>query len=313
MRIYFACLGVLANTYSRLAEWLNTCDKEIHELRSYWEYETHSLPIKLPIVGKSLFLDSGAFSIFSKGLTIRIENYADFCLLHKDEIAVIANFDDIPKDHSDPECVEAAALQSLKNLAYLESRGINAIPVYHAGEPFEYLEHYLESYDYIAIGGLYEQGEALEKRLDRIWNEWLIHHDVKVHGFGMTSIKLMSKYPWHSVDSSTWLVHSRNGYTAIPTIDSSGKFVFDEGYVNVTVTPFKGTRERARIHYSSRPKAEQEIIERWLASIGLTIEQVSVDLVSRIQANLLFWCAVEEYLNEKKVEVNRKTANQILS
>jgi hypothetical protein len=34
---------------------------------------------------------------------------------------------------------------------------------------------------------------------------------IKVHGFGMTTFELMARYPWYSVDSSSWLMGGRNG------------------------------------------------------------------------------------------------------
>ena len=51
--------------------------------------------------------------------------------------------------------------------------------------------------------------KQLEIWLDRMWNDYLTDGSgnprIKVHGFGITSIPLMERYPWYSCDSSSWI------------------------------------------------------------------------------------------------------------
>lgn len=154
-----------------------------------------------------LFLDSGAFSMFTQGAEISLENYAQFILNNQNSIYVASNLDDVTKTEH----------LSYANQKALEALGCKVQPVYHAREGAAWLCKYMnEGYDYIFIGGLVpETTKWLLGWLDYIWHSYLIKPDgtarLKVHGFGLTSLKLMYRYPWHSVDSTSWLMTSSFG------------------------------------------------------------------------------------------------------
>jgi len=88
-----------------------------------------------------LFIDSGAFSAWSLGKHIKLDDYIDFC--KRTDADYYAVYDSI----GDPK-------KTLENQKYMESKGINPIPCFHFGEDWKYLEHYCKNYDYIAIGGM---------------------------------------------------------------------------------------------------------------------------------------------------------------
>lgn len=125
------------------------------------------------------------------------QSYIDFLLKRKDEIEVYSNLDVI----NNPEL-------TWRNQKELERAGLSPIPVFHLGSDLKWLHRYLRKYDYIAIGGMIPNTtKALIRILDPIFKSYLLDSKgfplVKLHGFACTSPKLMIRYPWYSVDSTT--------------------------------------------------------------------------------------------------------------
>ena len=87
------------------------------------------------------FLDSGAFSAYTVGAKINLDEYIQYIKDHK--IKTYANLDVI-------DDVEG----SYQNYKYMVSSGLKPIPVFHCGEDSKYLELYLKDCDYIALGGV---------------------------------------------------------------------------------------------------------------------------------------------------------------
>lgn len=112
---------------------------------------------------------------------------------------------------------------SWQTCQYIESNGLIPVPVFHYGEDVKYLHRYMDKYEYIGIGGI-GQDISLRRFLDfgdRVFGEICDKHGKprwKVHGFAMTSVQLMKRYPWYSTDSSTWTSLSRNGWVRFPKL-----------------------------------------------------------------------------------------------
>ena len=73
------------------------------------------------------------------------------------------------------------------------------------GEDVYWLNKYLDRYDYIALGGMVKSSN-IESWLDKVWSIIMKSNNskVRIHGFGMTTLDLLLKYPWYSADSSSW-------------------------------------------------------------------------------------------------------------
>ena len=91
----------------------------------------------------NLFLDSGAFSASEQGAVIILDEYIKFAKKHEAHCEVIANLDVI----GDPG-------ETRKNQKKVEAEGLRPLPVYHYGEPRQYLLRYINMYEYIGIGGM---------------------------------------------------------------------------------------------------------------------------------------------------------------
>src|SRR5690606_10362350 len=125
--------------------------------------------------------------------------YCKYVLKNNDIFEVVSVLDAI----GDPD-------KTYHNLKYMEQHSIPALPCFHYGEDEAVIEFYANEYDYITLGGMVPiSPQQLKIWLDRIWGRYLTNEDgtpkVRVHGFGMTSVPLMARYPWYSVDSSSWV------------------------------------------------------------------------------------------------------------
>lgn len=171
------------------------------------------------------FLDSGAFSAFTRGAEINLDSYISFIKENSKYITVYANLDVIGD-------VEA----SWRNQRYMEEHGLHPLPVFHVEDPIEYLYECMK-YDYFCLGGMASASTDVRVAfLDKCWYIICDNKDHqprnKVHGFGMTSHKLMFRYPWYSVDSTSWTQTAGFGNIFIPRSTDKAEFDF-------TVSPYK--------------------------------------------------------------------------
>lgn len=236
-----------------------------YKLESYHYLEKGNTLRRVKEDGDKIFLDSGAFSAFTQGVRIPIEQYAEFCHEHKDNIHVASVLDEIG-DHKG----------TWENQQKLEALGVNVLPCYHYGEPFEVADYYVANYPYITIGGMVPiPNGKLEPWLDELWHTVLTDSNgyarTAIHGFGLTSRHLMQKYPWYSCDSSSWVQASANG--SIVLLDYNSPIPISEN------SPVKHSYGR---HFDTMPTVAQVRIEEALvAQCGITIEQCRLDYKAR--------------------------------
>lgn len=125
------------------------------------------------------------------GEPIDLNAYIEFCIQHGAFYERIANLDDIRGD------IE----KSRRNHQAMLDAGINAMPVFHQGEPRSVLDDVIASAPERWIGiGFQRPINNAERFLDDVFSR--VPRDVNVHGFAMTSY---IHYPFASVDSSTWV------------------------------------------------------------------------------------------------------------
>jgi hypothetical protein len=117
-----------------------------------------------------LFLDSGAFSDWGKGETIKIEDYIKFVHDVKDYCWAYANLDVIPgspKGVRTVEQVQRSAEQSYRNLQIMKDAGLSPLPVFHHMESYSWLEKMIkDGEDYIGIS-------TAKNMVNLVQNRWL--------------------------------------------------------------------------------------------------------------------------------------------
>ena len=159
------------------------------QIRRYWE-ASNNTPV---------FLDSGAFSAFTQKKEVDIDNYIEFIKQNLSRIEVYALLDVI----GDP-------IGTKKNLEYMEARGLKPLPVFHVGGDLKELEEMCNKYNYLALGGLvpYAMNRAfLKSWLDNCFS--ITRDKTKVHGFGVNAVWAWKRYPFYSVDATSWLTGAK--------------------------------------------------------------------------------------------------------
>lgn len=150
----------------------------------------------------SLFLDSGGFVARLKNKPIDVRAYAEYARVRRKDVTVAANLDtnDLAESQSNHDFLQGILAP------------VPVLPVYH---PTEYLgpaderdllAKWCETHDYIAIGGVAGaklSADVVIRYLDYVFS--ITRDRVKVHGFGITKMDLLRRYPFYSVDSTTWL------------------------------------------------------------------------------------------------------------
>lgn len=143
-----------------------------------------------------LFIDSGAFSAFTRGVEINLDEYCEWLRAHEKRITSYAALDVIRNWRG-----------SRTNLDRMLSYGLNPIPVFHAQSPMEELRRLCKEHDYIGLGGIADdvkrRRQLLTTWLDSCFSIIRDYWPIKVHGFGITMLSALTRYPFYSVDSSS--------------------------------------------------------------------------------------------------------------
>lgn len=238
---------------------------------------------------KNLFLDSGAFSAWSKGAEINIDEYINFIKENEKYITHYAVLDDI----TNPQ-------QTWENQRYMESKGLNPIPTFHYGEDIKWLQRYIKKYKYIALGGMVPIGnKELVLWLDNLFSKYICDKQgnpkLKVHGFGLTALPLLIRYPWYSVDSTSWLMTGTFGSVLVPKLRNED---FD-----YSVIPYKiivsdkspGIKKEGK-HFNTFSSAEKKILSEYFEKKGFTFEELSSNYKKRHEINIEYFIDLEKAL-----------------
>jgi hypothetical protein len=247
------------------------------------------------------FLDSGAYSAWSRGAVIDLDEYCAFIRANIEHIDVYACLDVIPGKPGGAATEaqrEEAAEQTWANYLYMKSEGLDPLPVYHYGENPRHLERMLDhGCDYIGIGGLVSiPGPNRMLWLDRLFKRITDEKGmpiVKTHGFGMTSVPLIFRYPWYSVDSTSWIKQTANGSVLLPAM-VGGEFVFDQIPTAISVSDRNPSQAEGGKHVNTMSPSMRAILDRWLLECGKTLAEVSEHYYHRAVVNVSFFKRVSE-------------------
>jgi hypothetical protein len=216
-----------------------------------------------------LFLDSGAFSAWTQKLQIDIKEYIAYIKEHAGLFKVYANLDVIGIGGKQPNKLTAEA--TLKNQKIMEKAGLSPLPCFHFGEPFEYLEYYVKNYEYLALGVAGNSGTTLIPWLDECFQKYICDENglpkIKVHGFAVTSLKLMLRYPWYSVDSTSWVVTGRMGSIFVPRY-KNGEWLYDENSWKIAVSGRSPSNKEAGKHITTLNPIEKRILTDYITQKG---------------------------------------------
>lgn len=140
------------------------------------------------------FLDSGAFTVATRGAAIRLADYIAFCTQYADHFGVMAALDVIGNEDA-----------TWVNYCEMLAAGLRPIPTWHITSSPRALRRVVEAAEHFAIGGMVGMNTRL--RYKQLRTAWDIIYEcnpaARVHGFGLTRVEDLLAFPWYSVDSSS--------------------------------------------------------------------------------------------------------------
>lgn len=236
-----------------------------------------------------LLIDSGAFSAWTKKLVVDREAYANFCLERLDLIDYVVNLDKIPGEYGDkdltPEKIEDSASTGWDNCMFMLSKGIpkeKLVHVFHQGESFSWLERMRDyGLPYIGLSPANDRGTTEKMR----WLDECMYYVTdsrglpmnKWHGFAVTSIPLLRRFPWFSCDSATFIMFAVYGVILVPAM-IRGKYIFDEVQYPIHVSihkPLKPTQSMLGVAddpvrgLDQLPSHERKVVDKYIAAVGI--------------------------------------------
>lgn len=163
--------------------------------------------LKMRHLFKGFLLDSGAFSFMQGQKTDNFEGY-----LYKYIEFINTNDVDLFFELDLDSVIGLSKTEKMREILEKET-GRKCIPVWHRSRGLPYWEDMTKEYKYIAVGGIV--GQEIKRTQYPIFTNLLKlarKNDCKVHGLGFTNIEGMKKYPFYSVDSTSWLQGNKGGF-----------------------------------------------------------------------------------------------------
>lgn len=230
-----------------------------------------------------LMMDCGAFSAWTKGHVVDLDAYIQFCHENLDVIDNVVALDVIPgrpgyKDIPFEER-EQAASQGYENYRYMVSKGLprdRCIVVFHQGDHFHWLERLRdEGVPYIGLSPANDRSTP-EKMA---WLDECMYYAtdskgmplMKWHGFAVTSVPLMKRFPWYSVDSATWVMFAAYGTIIVPKMKGDNYIYLDDqpSYIKISNSVRTTVSIDEGKHIDALSAADRRSVLRYLRSIGI--------------------------------------------
>jgi hypothetical protein len=166
---------------------------------------TAESPQGKPVV--KLILDSGAWSAWRQKKPIDFNKYCDHIKRNEEWIYFYVNL-----DHIEPGNPQRSAEMSFANLKAMRTQGLDPMPVFHAHEDISWLYRMLDlGCTRIGLAGLSLGSHA--HLVDTKGNPI-----IKVHALGEGRFDCLTRYPWATADSTSWIYASnRNGEMRLPS------------------------------------------------------------------------------------------------
>lgn len=151
----------------------------------------------------NLMLDSGAFTFGNKNIDISVDNWIEMVYSVREWCSEVISLD-----------VIGNAEKSYQNYIEIKKSIPDAVPTFHLGSNIKWLKKYIDNTNRICIGGMVYLGannNNLFKYLDEIFSLFSFKNYPKLHSFGVIHNKILTRYPFYSADSTTWMNFDRFG------------------------------------------------------------------------------------------------------
>lgn len=254
-----------------------------------------------------MFIDSGAFSIArnvkrSKGLNI--DSYIEFVNKYT-KPDLYASFDVIPFPNLNTETAIQSAKESWNNYIYMLEK-VNEpdklLPVYHYGEPLEYLEQILDGHNgykpkYMAFGG--RAGVSTKNLYPCLDKFFAIIKDkypsIKVHAFGVTVFDILESYPFTSADSTSYQKVATMGGIFLECIN---------GVIKISTNTITDNN-----HFNYVDEYKKQLVLNEIIKYGYTLQDLQTSTNKRIEFNVDYFM---RWQNNYKYKPRQKTIRKPL-
>lgn len=243
-----------------------------------------------------LLIDNGAFTLHRKGGTLDIDSYIDWLNSNIDLIDYAIALDDIPGRWGEIKTLEQiqnSPINTWNNYLYMIERVTQPqklLPVFHMGESFTYLENMVNSdkllSNYICISGNKElTNKQREEWYLKCFN--IIRHskrpNLKVHCLGSATLQNAEKYPFTSMDATSWIMAGANG-----NILTDNGAIYVGKSVNLTDSEITQLNSISKMY-------------------GFTAEQLITDYKARMVVNVNYlYKASQETTFKNKIKFKRR-------
>lgn len=252
-----------------------------------------------------LMLDSGAYGAWTSGKPIKVKDYIKFVREFEDCLWGYINLDELPGRFGKPrseEQVDKAAKASYKNLQIMKDAGLKPMPVFHRGEKWEHLERLLKDGEtYIGLSPLVDSREAEKKEwLDECFTLLTNRTGVpfvRTHGFGVTNPAWMIRYPWYSVDSTTWVKTGGFGIIPVPPPSKDGIPDYSRLPMRIHISDIVKKKGTGYSFHNMTPM-EQKYIEEWFVGHKFNFAEL---LHSRYERCALVLCYYHGLVRQKRL------------
>lgn len=250
----------------------------------YFKFAMQAIPLCASIDDDfEIMLDSGAFTAWTQGDKVELDDvlraYGAIVSKYSDIVPQfwLINLDVIPGNKgriaTQEEITEALRVSDINYNALVKEFGEIVLPVFHMMEPEQRLADLCSMAKYVLIS----PRNDFPERHRMAWAHQvhdLIPDDVRTHGLGATGLNMMTDIPWHSVDSTSWIMSGSYGNIWLP------------GTMRViAMSEDSPNRHKAGAHYQTLTPHERQLVDEFAERHGFQVEQLATDYNPRMLWN----------------------------
>ena len=258
-----------------------------------------------------LMIDSGAYSQYrlQGEVDIDIDRYIAFVRANKEWIAHHISLDVIPRSRDDEREIERAAHISYQQHLMMKRAGLSSIPVLHQNENLNWLRRYLDDGEPTVALGTFNKGVHANPWFDHCFRVLREYPEVRVHGLGLATPMALHRYPWSSVDASTWLLQSAAAQIPCPTFrDGSPKYSLAYDTIGL------GDKRRGN-HIDLLGPTARAHLDDYLEECGVSIAQCMNDVYGKWRVWIRYFnaLAVSAQVDIYLVSAHGKTRDYLIA
>lgn len=248
-----------------------------------------------------LLVDSGAFSAYTKGKKIDLDDYIAWINKVSPWVDYFIALDIIPGPGVDNYAVAEGGYRNYMYMLQNVNCPEKIWPVHHASDPDEYLYKILSTeilpgklVPYICLGGLVGTNasvlpflQSMEHKISKSCNP-----NVKVHALGVTSKPTMSNVNFTSCDSAAWIFCGSTGNIMTP-------------WGNLLVSDRAMSDPQ---HLENLPEHRKKVYYDYIQSMGFTVEGVMTRYQDRMNLNIKYMYDSFTNMTHKKARFRKKVS-----